>query len=241
MADDSRHLRYRIFACWRELLDVGVTGLVLIAAIAMLWNIWYPRPSAGHISIADLNALVSIEGAPTRGSSNAEVAVVVYSDFQCAFCAKAFYELLPQIEREYVAAGRVAFVFRHYPLQSIHPSAVTAAVAAECAGRQSKLWALQERLYKHRGHLDPGLIRNDVITTGVDVAQWDACMSSPDAQAAVDRDRAAAGAIGVKGTPTFLIGRIRSRSRVQVFKQIVGVSTIAEWRSVLDEMLARRD
>ena len=89
---------------------------------------------------------------------------------------------------------------------------------------------------RHR-QLDAPVIRDDVIAVGADIGRWDACISSPDAAEAVSRQRVAGTAIGVRGTPTFLIGLMRSDGDVQVLKEILGVGTVELWRSTLDEVL----
>jgi protein-disulfide isomerase len=241
MPDHSNRPGRPISVPWAYVFDGVATVIVGVAAVALLWNLWFARRTAQHVPIADRDAVVSIEGVPARGNPAAKVAVLEYSDFQCPSCAKAFYELLPKIDSEYVATGKVLFVFRHYPLESIHPLAVVAAVAAECAARQNRFWPLHDRLYSHRGQLDAPSIRDDVVATGAEIAEWDACVSSREALEAVDRERAAGRAVGIRGTPTFLIGRLRPDGRVRVFKEITGVRTFAQWRSVLDEVLTRHD
>jgi protein-disulfide isomerase len=231
MNDHSSPPGRPVSVSWRDVFDVAATAIVAVAAVALLWNLWFAHRAAQHVPIADRDGVVSIDGVPARGNPTAKVAVLEYSDFQCPSCARAFYELLPQIQSDYVATGKVLFVFRHYPLQSIHPLAVVAAVAAECAARQNRFWPLHDRLYSHRGQLDAPSIRDDVVATGAEISEWDACISSPGALEAVNRERAPGKAIGIRGTPTFLIGRLRPDRRVRVVKEITGVSTLARWRS----------
>lgn len=222
---------------WGGVLDIGVTVIVLIAAVGMLWNMFVMPRRERHTPVVPRSGRVSIQGAPSRGNPSAKVAVLEYADFECPSCAKALVELLPRIDAEYVTTGKVLFVFHYYPLQSIHPSATVAAVAAECAARQDRFWPLHDRLFARRGHLDTPAIRNDVIAVGGDIGRWDACFSSRDAAEAVSRQRAAGVAIGIRGTPTFLIGRRQSGTDVQVLKEIQGIASVELWRSTLDGVL----
>jgi len=225
-------------ASWRDHLDTAIAVAAFICAIVLLWNTWASRSNARRTSVRNRNDVVSFEGAPRRGDPKAKFAIVMYSDYQCSFCARAFQEVLPTIERKYVATGRVLFVLRQFPLPAIHPLSLAAAVAAQCAARQDKFWPLHHRLYTYQGRLDLTLIRNDAVAVGADMTLWDSCMDSADSRAAVDREVTAAREVGVRGTPTFLIGRMQSPDAIQVFKEIDGLSTIAHWRSALDAALA---
>jgi protein-disulfide isomerase len=238
MIRKSRPGSFSVRAHWRTILDVVTTAVVLLATALLLWNMTSARHAGRNTAASDRSGLVAIEDSPTRGNPQAKVAVLEYSDFECPFCAKAFHDILPAIDVEYIATGKVLFVFRHLPLPSLHPGAFSAAVASECAARQGKFWPLHDRLYAHRGQIRPGSIREDVVAMGGDVNRWDDCMSSGDAKAAIERESAEARAIGIRGTPTFLIGLVVTDGHVRVIKDITGVGTIPQWRSVLDGALA---
>src|SRR5262245_2735820 len=97
---------------------------------------------------------VSIAQANSKGNREARVALIEYQDFQCPYCAAAFRDLLPVVERDYIAPGRVLLVFKHLPLRSIHPAALPAAQAAECAGAQGRFWPMHDRLFQVSPALD---------------------------------------------------------------------------------------
>ncbi len=87
-------------------------------------------------------------GAPIEGSPDAAVVVVEFSDFQCPFCQRWYYESLPEI-REQVGEG-VAIAFLHFPLTQRHPNAAGAHFAAECAGAQGKFWEMHDLLFERQ-------------------------------------------------------------------------------------------
>ena len=87
---------------------------------------------------------------PQLGKTNAKVAIVEFSDFECPFCKQFFNETFSQIKREYIDTGKVAFYFRHYPLTSIHPNAQIAAEATECANEQGKFWQFHDMLFTNQ-------------------------------------------------------------------------------------------
>ena len=85
-----------------------------------------------------------------RGSADAEVIIVEYSDTECPFC-KRFHETMKQIMAEYSPSGKVAWVYRHFPLDSLHQKARTEAVALECAselGGNDAFWRYADRLFE---------------------------------------------------------------------------------------------
>ncbi len=82
---------------------------------------------------------ISADNDPIIGDPNAPITIIEFSDFQCPFCARFHTQTLPLILEEYIEQGKVKLVFRDFPIQSIHPNAVPASVAAECANDQGKI------------------------------------------------------------------------------------------------------
>ena len=89
-----------------------------------------------------------ISGAPIEGSPDAPVVIIEYSDFQCPFCQRWFFNSLPDI-RELVGEN-VALAFVHFPLTQLHPNAATVHVAAQCAGEQDKFWEMHDLLFQQQ-------------------------------------------------------------------------------------------
>ena len=96
---------------------------------------------------------VPVENADhVTGASHAPVTVVEYGDFECPNCKQAAPAVNLLLER---SAGRIRFVFRHFPLEEVHPHALGAALAAECAGGQGKFWEMHDLLFANQDHLKP--------------------------------------------------------------------------------------
>ena len=87
---------------------------------------------------------------PQGGPQEAPVMLVMYGDYECAYCAEA-HPVLKQLQER--AGERVRFVFRHFPLDSVHPRARRAAQAAEAAASQGRFWEMHDLLYEHQGEL----------------------------------------------------------------------------------------
>jgi protein-disulfide isomerase len=140
-----------------------------------------------------------------RGPADAKIQIVEFSDFQCPACRVA-EPPLRQIFTVY--AGKVRFIFKHYPLR-MHEWAKPAAVAAECAGRQGKFWEYHDRLYDKQDEWTND--KAEDFLTGyakdlkLDVPAWQACRQDPTATASYEADMKDGDNAWVGATPTFFI------------------------------------
>ncbi|KKU04432.1 MAG: DSBA oxidoreductase [Parcubacteria group bacterium GW2011_GWA2_45_30] len=148
---------------------------------------------------------------PALGNPSAPVTMVEFADFQCPFCARMFSETLPQIKEKYVKTGKVKFVYRDFPLSSIHQFAQKAAEAGECADEQEKFWQYHDILYSRQQQLSNENIKKWADEIGLDIAQFNQCLDSGKYMDEVAKDLADGQAAGVTGTPgTFVNGRLVS-------------------------------
>jgi predicted DsbA family dithiol-disulfide isomerase len=185
------------------------------------------RQSA-HVAVLLERPRTQVEAVgPSRGPADAPVTIVEFSDYQCPFCRRAeptVEEVLKQYE------GKVRFVYRHFPLDRIHPQARGASEAAACADQQGKFWEYHAGLFADNAQLDrPGL---DALAgkTGLDTAAFKACMDDGKTKELVQKDLEAGTAAGVSGTPAFFINGIPLR----------GALPAAEFQRVIDEELAAK-
>lgn len=162
------------------------------------------RP-AGRVAGAATPAQALGVDRPTIGEPDAPVVVVEFLDFQCPFC-KLAEPVVNQVLRSPAYAGKVRFVFRHFPLLDIHPNAVDAARAAECAHRQGKFAAMRELLFANQTRLSQADLLRYAALAGLAAVPFTACLGSDESYAAVERDWQDGLALGVKGTPTYFIG-----------------------------------
>src|SRR5436305_13778596 len=118
------------------------TPRALLLASATL-ALFAPPPSGGSRQTRDPLA------ARSKGRPDAPVTVYEMSDFQCPYCRAFALGTMPLLEREYVQAGKVRFVYINLPLSSLHKNAATAAEVALCAARQQPFWPMPDRLFRH--------------------------------------------------------------------------------------------
>lgn len=142
-----------------------------------------------------------------RGNVEASVTLVEYSDTECPFC-KRFHATLQQAVREY--DGKVRWVYRHFPLDALHAKARKEAEATECAGAQGKFWEYLDRIFAvtpSNDGLDPKELPAIANAVGLDVADFEKCLSSGQMAGRVTEDLGDAKSAGAEGTPhTVILG-----------------------------------
>jgi protein-disulfide isomerase len=187
------------------------------------------------------------EGAPVRmpldaleqarGATDAPVTVVEFTDYQCPFCRRFQAESWPAIERNYIATGKVRLIVRDLPLK-IHSAARPAAEAAHCAGEQGRFWPMHEALLARDMKLDEASLLAKAQALGLDLPRFRQCVTSNKYAAAIERNAAQAEALGVRGTPTFIIGRAAHGELEGV--RIAGAIPYEDFAAQLDRLLAGR-
>lgn len=145
-----------------------------------------------------------------RGNPNAKLVIVEYSDFDCPFC-KSFHATMQRIIEEYGPSANVAWVYRHFPLTNLHPSANYIAEASECVaeiGGNDAFWKFADLVFGERAVNEPTNISRlpeFAEIAGVDPKAYESCVASGRSKAKVEEDRANAMATGGQGTPHSII------------------------------------
>jgi protein-disulfide isomerase len=142
---------------------------------------------------------------PSIGPETAPVTIIEFSDYQCPFCGRAEPTVRKLLERY---GDQIRLVYRHYPLDRIHPRARAAAEAAVCAEEQDRFWAYHEQLFANQRKLEDADLEQYAQNVGLDMDAFNACRERPDVKARVQADAAAAQAAGVSGTPAFFVNGI---------------------------------
>jgi protein-disulfide isomerase len=140
------------------------------------------------------------------GNPNAPIVIVEYSDYDCPFC-KRFHETMHTVMDTYGSSGKVAWVYRHFPLDTIHPSAAYIASAAECVaelGGNDAFWTFSDLVFGERELnqlTDTTRLPEFATTAGVDVSAFNECVTSERTMPLVEADLAEGISAGVRGTP----------------------------------------
>ncbi|HTQ42066.1 MAG TPA: thioredoxin domain-containing protein [Polyangiaceae bacterium] len=144
---------------------------------------------------------VPTTGAPARGPASASVSVVLFSDYECPFCARA-EPIVRSLEQAH--PGDVRVVFKNMPLP-IHDHAWLAAKAALAAGEQGKYWEYHDALFAHPKALDRASLERYAADIGLDARRFTRDLDDARLEARLEADVADADALGVKGTPTLFV------------------------------------
>jgi protein-disulfide isomerase len=170
---------------------------------------------------------------PSLGSSDARLAVVEFSEFQCPFCRQFHEQTFAKLKSRYIDTGKVLYVFRDLPLGSIHPEAKPAAIAANCAGRQGAFWGMHHELFLNQNRLGSALYTEVARKLELDEASFRSCLVDAEIAAEIDRDVIDAARAGIQGTPNFLVGRVENGG-LRDIERIGGAQPIEAFFRVLD-------
>ncbi len=138
------------------------------------------------------------------GNPQAPVTIVEFGDFQCPACGRE-QDVVREIRRRY--GDQIRWVFRQFPITSLHEYAEGAALASECAADQGKFWEAVDKLYENQTDLHEDALRRYAAELGLDPGRFNQCMNSPGTLARLRRDLDDGHAVGVRGTPTFFINQ----------------------------------
>ena len=164
----------------------------------------------------------------SKGSPKAPVTVYEMSDFQCPYCRKFAQETFPGLERSYIAAGKVRWVFINFPLTDIHTHAAAAAQLALCAAKQNGFWRMHDLLFQHQDTWAPLKEAGPFFVSLADSAGLSkpalvTCLEAPETLQAVQADAEGAARSGAGSTPTFYIegGLLEGAVPLDVFRQVL--------------------
>lgn len=222
---------------WRAGLEVATSVALLAAATAVLWGAagrMFPGPPPARPEVQPPAELQSLDGSHLKGSAQARVAVLAYSDFQCPFCGRFARDVFPALEKQYLTSGKVAFGFRHFPLVQIHPLATKAAVAAECGAQQGKFWEMHDALFRVDASLEPSGLLHAAGQAGLDVKKAQVCLEKDNDKVQEEAKRAQA--LNLTSTPIFLIGKIEPGG-LRVTKVLRGAQPASAFSEVIDRLL----
>lgn len=181
---------------------------------------------------------VPLSNEPAKGSPDAPITIVEYSDFQCPFCLRHFQQTLPQLQ-SYVDAGQVRYVFKDFPIHSIHPQAQKAHESARCArelGGDGAFWTMHDLLFINQeqwanssNHL--AVFKSLAADMELPQAEFDECLDSGRYAAAVNTQVNEGAQLGVRGTPSFFING----------QPLVGAQPFAVFQQAIEALLSGQE
>jgi protein-disulfide isomerase/uncharacterized membrane protein len=197
------------FSAWR--VQAALVAALLGAVVLAQFGAQLRAVGGGEVIAQVGSRRFSAAPGHADGRAGALLVVVEFADFECSHCAAASL-MVDRLRRE--IGSSVRFVFKHFPLDAscnrviqrdMHGGrSCAAATGAVCAGEQGRFWEYQVRIFE-RG-TSAAAMRSTVKELGLDVAEWQKCLSSMRAASAVRNDIEDGVAVGIQSTPTFLIG-----------------------------------
>lgn len=230
---------YPWYKRWWGILIIAFIALVAMfsAYIGLQTLKFYRQIQLGDISTAtqgrltpanialpdDLNTnLAYSDDDPSFGNPDAPLRIIEFADFECSFSKDAALAIR---ELQALYPDKIHYVYRDFPLEDVHPRAVAAALAANCANEQGKFWPMHDKIYNNQNRLTGVDLKMYAIETGLDITAFNKCFDSDKYKDEIEVDRADGIAAGVSGTPTFFINgqKVAGAIPIELWKQIVSM------------------
>lgn len=181
---------------------------------------------------------LNVADAPTQGQDDAPLTLVEFTDYQCPYCARHSQRVLPQLIKTFIDTGQVRYVLRDFPLASIHPHAAKAHEAAHCAGDQGKYWEMHDQLFAHPKALQADKLAGHATAIGLpDSTAFQACLDSGKYEGRTKAGITEGTKIGVRGTPSFALGRTEANGIVKAVKLIRGAQGMPAFTTQIQALL----
>ncbi len=202
----------------RLLIGIAVLLLLIVVALIVWWRVDFNL--AGRNSQASENPAPT-DSAPALGPKNAPVTIVEYGDFGCPSCWY-WYKLgvLDQLRAKY--GDQIRFVWRDYPVITL--LSPQAAEAGQCANDQDKFWEFHDIVYQHQGAIESSDLDNYAKVIGLNMSQFDQCVSSHRYRDRVNAEQTEAFTYGYNGAPFFVVNNqtlIHGSQPLSVFSSII--------------------
>jgi protein-disulfide isomerase len=170
---------------------------------------------------------VPIDGDPVLGPDDAPITLIEFSDYECPYCKRWHDETFDRLLEAF--PGQIRFVYRDFPLTSIHPNAAPAAEAANCAHEQERFWDFHRKLFSTSA-LNSKAYLDYASELGLDMATFEECVSSRRYQDEVMADLEWAVNLGISSTPTFFVNGIAlvGAQPFDVFSEVISKELAGE-------------
>ena len=184
------------------------------------------RPTTGRVS--------NLKGY-SLGSPDAPLTMVEFTDLQCPYCRQFAMTAFDEIKKNWIDTGKLRYISRDFPIESIHPQAMPAARASRCAGEQGKFWEMRLALVRNANLLTSEFIGKTAAALKLDASAFASCTASKKYDAEIQAELQEGAKLGIEGTPTFVIGRT-SPAGIEG-PMLVGALPYSQFDSKLKELL----
>lgn len=237
--DPNRPMTKREMKALRRLekLDYAASGKqqntikwLIIGAASLLFLVFFGFLIflAKQGNVQNTESVVISDAGWVKGNENAPLTMIEFSDFQCPAC-RSYYPIVKELLVSY-EDGKVKFIYKHFPLTSIHPNAMPAAIAAEAAGAQGKFFEYHDVLFEKQGewvNLPVADVREKFISyakdLNLDKEKFKTDLENKEFEAKIKANQEEGVNAGVSGTPTFFVNgeKIQNPASLDAFKKII--------------------
>lgn len=157
---------------------------------------------------------------PSFGNPRANLTIVEFADFECPY-SKESSSVVRELALKY--KNQVNFIYRDFPLDTIHKYARPSAIAAECAAKQGKFWQYHDKLFAASPALDEETLKTAALQVGLDQEIFSECLKRRDIKDEVQTDYEDGLRAGIRGTPTFFVNGVRVEGAIpkNIFEEII--------------------
>lgn len=186
-------------------LSIILSGIII--AITILYAVGSQGTAPKNTLLeGSISTVTMIDDDVILGDPEAKLTLTMFGDYQCPICKQMFDDAEKKLRTDYVETGLVNLVYRDFPIDSIHPYARGAALAAECAGEQGKYWDYHDALFVRQESLNKLDFTALAKTLGLHEASFQKCLDSQKYAEEVEADFQYGVSVGIAGTPTLFIG-----------------------------------
>lgn len=197
------------------------------------------QPKQPQPPVQPVNFVFTIDSDPFKGNKNARVTLIEFTDYQCPFCARHSTQTAPQIDKDYIQSGRVKYVLRDFPIESIHPQAFKGHEAADCAGESGKYWEMNGRLFANQKAMSPKDLLDHAQALALEMPKFQQCLDSGKYAAKIRKDLADGQKAGVQGTPSFFLALPEPNDGiVKAVRMIRGAQPYAAFKEAIESLLS---
>jgi protein-disulfide isomerase len=211
-----------------------VAGVIIIVGAILLYQNTLKNGSVGSFVQITPAAYPQASG-QQMGDPNAPVVMQEFADFQCPYCGRFALTTQQQIVDQYVATGKVLFIFHNFPLPNNQPESGQAALAAMCAIDQNQFWPYHDMLFANQtgenvGDFTGSRLIAFAVALKLDKASFSQCLDSKKYQSRIDQDVALGNSLGISATPSFEING----------KLVAGAQPFSVFAQAIDQALAAK-
>lgn len=172
---------------------------------------------------------------PVLGDANATLALIEFSDYFCPYCRRFHNNTFELIKKNYIDKGKLLYIYRDYP-RGMAEKAIEAAIAVNCAGNQGAYWKMQKILYRHSPEINRVFYKSTAKALGLDGQKYEVCLNSDQQRSDVKRDYDYGTSLGIRGTPTFYVGRVKG-NKITATTTIVGAQPYSKFSQTIERLL----